>query len=373
MHKGTRIFWYGVCLLFLAVHYPAVCEDTSSRGLFVTVIQDPPVLSSRTAIESLVTYARSARIDTLFVQIYRANRAYFPSRIADPGPYEQCRVAVGEDPFRLLIDEAHKNGIRVHAWLNMLSLSENKDARILKKYGTGILTRNLKTKRTIEDYKIDNQYFLEPGDPRVRRELAIVVGEVLRAYPALDGIQFDYIRYPDKAPHYGYTGRNIERFKKATGRQVVKEKSRGWKDWKRAQVTEFLEQLVMTARSIRPDIQVSTTGCAPYIRAYQEAFQDWPSWLNRRLIDFVTLMSYAKDPSTFGEYIEEARKRALDFKRVNVAVGAYVLVNAPEAFKKEVELCEKAHPGTCVIFHYGSLLQNPLLGDFLVKTNIVNI
>ena len=73
-----------------------------------------------------------------------------------------------EDPVGLLIKQAHAQGIQVHAWINFLSLGNNTNAYFIKKYGTEVLSRNLKAKNKIEDFKIDHQYFLEPGDWRVR-------------------------------------------------------------------------------------------------------------------------------------------------------------------------------------------------------------
>ena len=334
---------------------------TSSRGLFVSLIQDPPTLSSREAMMKLIRFAQQAKIKILFVQIYRANQAWFSSQVGDSAPYEAALKTLKEDPFAFLIKEAHSAGIEVYAWLNMLSLSANEAAPILKKYGPDILTRNLEEKKTLADYKIDNQYFLEPGDMRVRKELVSMVEEIVRGYPELDGIQFDYIRYPDSHPRYGYTPANIDRFKKSTGLKKVREGSRAWSDWKRAQVTELLKLLIQSARSVRSKIRVSATGCMSYDRALQEAFQDWPSWLNKGLVDFVTVMNYSADPKEYERWIGVAKTKVSDLKRLYFAVGAYKLVHSPEIFEKEFRSCEASGSGLCAVFHYGSLLENVAL------------
>jgi uncharacterized lipoprotein YddW (UPF0748 family) len=329
--------------------------------LFVSVIQNPPVLTSRDEITKLVQFSKKAQVQTLFVQIYRANQAWFPSKVGDSRPYEKCLKSVSEDPFALLIKEAHREGIEVHAWLNMLSLSRNENAPLLKKYGTDILTTNLKGKRKLKDYRIDNQYFLEPGDLRVRAELSAMVEEVLRAYPALDGIQFDYIRYPDMHPYYGHTKINTERFKQTTGLKTIEEENEVWKNWKRDQVMGVLKLLVKKARAIRPKIQISTTGLVPYSRAYHEGFQDWRHWLDSGLIDFVTLMCYSPRLRDLEQYILDAKKNSRDFKKVNIAIPAYKLAYLPKTFVRQCELCEEAGGRACVLFHYGTLLEHPAL------------
>lgn len=353
----------------LLISSPAAqCQQPPSRALFVSVIENSPVLSSRENITKLINFAKQAHINTLFVQIYRAGLAWFPSQIADDSRYEKCRKVVLEDPFSLLIQQAHQQGIKVHAWLNLMSLATNTNAYFLKRYGTDILTRNLNKKDKLEDFKIDGQYFLEPGDPRVRDDLAKMLSEILQAYPDLDGIQFDYIRYPDAHPHYGYSKVNSDRFKKATGLKSIDEEGPVWKDWKRAQVTETLTQLVKIVRTQRPKMQVSTTGCMPYARAYYEAYQDWASWLSSGLIDFVTIMDYSADIKEFERWIVAIKAKTGNLSRVKISVGAYKLVHSPEIFEQEYSRCEKMG-AACAVFHYGSVLENPELYKFLTSSD----
>ena len=319
------------------------------------------MFSSRRAIQELVDFAKKTRTQTLFVQVYRANKSWFSSKIADSSPYEMSFKNVGEDAFRLLIKKAHAQGIKVHAWLNLLSLSTNVNAPLLKKYGPEILTRNLKEKNTVDDYKIDNQYFLEPGDLRVQDALSAIVGEVVSAYPELDGIQLDYIRYPDVHPAYGFTKMNMDRFKKSTGIYKIDGEGAAWKQWKYDQVTGLVRRLVRKARSIHPGIQASTTGLMPYSRASLESFQDWHYWLQSGLVDFVTLMCYTDDVDGFKKYIFNAKNKIGDLKKINIAVGAYKLLALPDTFKKQFEICEESGSRACVVLHYGSLTQNPAL------------
>ncbi len=356
--------------LFIIITFTSVvfaADQKPQRALFVSVIEKENVLASRGAINRLIDYSVKANIKTLFIQVYRANMAWFSSNVADQKPYEQCLSLVGEDPFALLIRKAHAKGIQVHAWVNLLSLSKNIKAPILNKYGPEILTRNLYPKKTLTDYAIDQQYFLEPGDLRVRKELETMVTELLTAYPDLDGIQFDYIRYPDAFPDYGYTEMNMSRFKKSTGNKSIDGKSKAWLDWKRTQVTELLAKLVRKARSIRPKIHVSTTGCMSYSRAYFEAFQDWPSWINNGLVEFVTVMSYPDNMPDFEKNIVDAQKRVSDLTKLKLGVGAYKFLKTPDLFFQQFERCEASDVSACVVFYYGNLVESPAMGKYLTS------
>ncbi len=359
-------------IIFVFLSLSIICpfrvyaQEKVDLDLFVWALDKDPVLSSTDKIEQLIRRAHQMKIKTLFVQVYRANKAWFATKHADDSLYQEYKIRLGRDPFEFLIKKAHENNIEVHAWLNVLSLSANTEAPLLKKYGTGILTRNKQDKKILEDYKIDNQYFLEPSDPRVRREMTSIVGDLLKGYPKLDGIQFDYIRYPDVHPFYGYSSYNIERFKKISGLKEIVEDSPKWKQFKRDQVTSLLQVLVKKTRSLRPKIHISTTGCLSYARAYHEALQDWPSWINQGLIEFVTVMNYPSDYPDFEKNVCEIKEKLGDLKKINVAVGAYKFVHKDtDIFRQQYEYCKKSGAKGCAIFHYSNFQENPALARAL--------
>ncbi len=348
-----------VFVLFFCVGVVVCQAGEVPKGMFVWSLEEHPVLSSVGQIERMIAFAKKEGIRDIFVQVYRGNKSWFPSEAADDEPYRLCRKQVGQDAFALLIEKAHAQGIAVHAWMNMLSLGGNTDAPLLKKYGSSILTKNREPKRTLADYKIDNQYFLEPTDRRVIRTCVKLVDEVLSQYPALDGIQFDYIRYPDVHPFYGYSDDNIVRYKRAANKIRVVESDPAWKQWKRDSVTALLKRLVDEAKHINPKIHVSTTGCLSYGRALDEAMQDWPSWINTGLVEFVTLMNYPQDTATYINNIKGIKMHLQNLNRVNMAVGLYKNVQSPAVFKEHYAACLEGSPRSCVFFHYNNFLENP--------------
>jgi uncharacterized lipoprotein YddW (UPF0748 family) len=102
----------------------------------------------------------------------------------------------------------------------------------------------------------------------------------------------------------------------------------------------------------------------PYARAYYEAFQDWPSWISKGLVNFVTIMNYSVDPKEFEKWSAVVKSKVNDLSKVKVAIGAYRMEHSPEVFKQEFESCEKTG-ASCVIFHYGSIMDGPALKAFL--------
>jgi uncharacterized lipoprotein YddW (UPF0748 family) len=87
--------------------------------------------------------------------------------------------------------------------------------------------------------------------------------------------------------------------------------------------------------------------------------QDWPSWINNGLIEFVTVMNYPQDTATYIKNIEGIRPHVIDFKKVHMAVGAYKNIHDPKVFKEHLDACVASIPGGCVFFHYNNFLENP--------------
>jgi len=355
-------------LVFCAVVlFPASAHcEIENRCLLVAQLDDPSVLASRNGIAKIIATAKKCKLNTLFIQVYRGNHAWFESKTGDCNHYQECLKGVGSDPLALLTKQAHLQNIKVYAWLNLLSIGNNPQALILKKHGNNILTRNRGLKVTTKDYKIGDQYFLEPGDPTVRRELSQLVEELTTTHSDLDGILFDYIRYPDTKPDYGYTPSNIARFKTAHPGIKADKDSPAWQNWKREQVNGLLELLSEKARSVHPGIAIAATGCAPYTRAYYEAFQDWPSWANSNIVDFVLLMSYPATLPDFAKDVKDAKAKVKDIKKLCIALPAYKLKKSPEIFFQQLAEAKRSGAGGYAVFHYDSLIECPDLTKPLV-------
>ncbi len=352
-------------------------EIAPRRGLWVSVIEEKAVLGDRKKIDELVRFSKRQGFDTLFVQVYRAGEAWLPSAGKDP--------SVG-----YLIREAHANRIEVHAWINALSVAENRNAPILEKYGEGVLTRDQHgdlplregEKETGRDsldspsgqFELERQLFLEPGDARVREYLSGAVDEIVATYPGLDGIHFDYIRYPGVVPFvpgsrfnnlgltYGYAEYNIRRFKDKTGidpRKVAgqREDAAAWDQWKRDQVTDTLKALVRSARKVNPKLRISCAVLPSLDRFYEGAFQDWPSWLEEGFVDFVVLMNYTDDRRRFRLAGEAAVGMSGDSRRILLGVGSHLLKKGPMEIRDFFEVSESLPVGGIVVFNYTSFRE----------------
>src|SRR3990167_3091146 len=246
-------------------------QNNISKGVWVTVFSEKKAMYSREGVLTLIESCKKTGINEIYLQLYRAGQAYYDSQISDRTKYEEIIKEAGDiDTIDLLLREAKKNDIKVFAWINLLSLAQNKKAPILAKYGNGILTRDqylrtsIKTEEANESdkyYLRDDQLFVEPGDPRVTEYLTAIAGEIVDRYPLISGIHLDYVRYPHPVPFipgsrfnkygltYGYGELNVKRFKEAAKSDPLSAKDNNddtsykWDDWKREQVTDLVEKI----------------------------------------------------------------------------------------------------------------------------------
>jgi uncharacterized lipoprotein YddW (UPF0748 family) len=293
--------------------------------------------------------------------------------------------------LRYLIDRAARKGIRVHAWLNLLCISQNDKANIIAKFGEGVLTRDQHGRTPLPSpkdqwdkyYIREDQLFLEPGDWRVREYVTSLAEEVVRNYPGLAGLHLDYIRYPAAVPfipgsrfashglYYGYTDVNLLAFKKATGLDARKidgspENFRKWDAWHRDRITLIVREISKKARSISPDILISCTTVASPERTYYVTCQDWTKWLKERIVDYITPMNYSEDPFVV-ELNSKAMLGAAAGKKIHMGIGAYMLKDRTEELKKQILSVKKLSPEGIILFSYDDIVSDKPMQDFLAE------
>lgn len=112
------------------------------KGFWATCLGRKNILESVQKMDEAIALAKEGGYSLLLVQVYRGDQAWFDSSIADETPFLQIRSKIKADPLKVLIERAHKQGIEVHAWINTLTLSRNRHARILSRFGDEILTKD---------------------------------------------------------------------------------------------------------------------------------------------------------------------------------------------------------------------------------------
>jgi uncharacterized lipoprotein YddW (UPF0748 family) len=369
------------------------------RGLWVLCEGSQRVLEHPERIQELIEYASAVGATDLFVQVYRGGQAWFDSTHATPAPYQRMRDSLGVDTLRELVRIAHPLGIRVHAWVNVLSLANHRDAKIVSELGRDAVLVDRRG-RSILDYpnleipQPDRSYYrmgtpavwLDPAAPGVTEYLAATFAELMTRYPELDGLHLDYIRYPGVLPFapgsrfgvgldFGYGEATRARFRAETGLVAPMGDNLGnanrWDEWRREKMNELVGALRTAARSAQPEAPESeqpllSAAVGTYAeRVYLAEAQDWKRWVEDGLLDFAVPMTYTLDDRMF-RYMVEGFASGPRSDQIWIGHGTWLFGKRPAGAIAQLEAARSAGARGEVLFSYDSIADTPLLRDALL-------
>ncbi len=229
-----------------------------------------------------------AHFNTVIFQTRLRGDVAYPSSIE---PYNevfsgQNGRSPGYDPLAFAIEECHKRGMELHAWVVAIPLGSNKHVRSLGKASVVRKHPNL-----CLNYK--GEWFLNPGEPGTANYLSSLVDEIVRQYD-VDGIHLDYIRYPDRPA----TSPDRDAFRRYG-------KGQSLSDWRRANVTSIVRQIYHAVKKRKPWVKVSSAPVGKFRdtsryssfgwNGFHAVYQDAQGWLKEGIQDMLFPMMYFKD------------------------------------------------------------------------------
>ncbi len=376
------------------VRKPQAATPKPVRGLWVLCEGSARVLEAPERIDALITDAISLAATDLFVQVYRGGRAWFDSSEVEAGPYAEIIRRTGEDPLSRLLMRAHAAGLRVHAWVNVFSLANRRDATLLNELGRDAAAVD-HMGRSVLDYpnfevpEPDRRYYrmgtpalwLDPAAPGVAEKLTTVFADLVARYPTLDGLHLDYFRYPDVLPfspgarfgvglHFGYGAPTRERFQRETSLEAPfgtsLQNADRWDDWRRDRMTQTLARLRGAVHAVRPQLLLSAAVWAYADRAYLSIFQDWRRWLEEGWLDFAVPMLYTKDDQLFREIVR-AFAGEPNAARIWIGLGSWLFASEPQRALAQVKEVRAAGNAGHALFSYDALAEHPKLREALAS------
>jgi uncharacterized lipoprotein YddW (UPF0748 family) len=392
--------------LFLA--YPVLAQNNSAvavpsgasassevRALWVVRTS----LTSPQKIQAMVNAAADNGFNTLIVQVRGRGDAYYNSRV-EPRAMELKDQPSTFDPLAVTLVEAHKRGLKVHAWLNT-SLLANLDAlptdprHVYNKHPEWLAVPKPVAaelyklspsdplyRERIVDWSKSNRGELEgvytgPANPKVRDHIYKIWMDVLKHYP-VDGLHFDYVRFA--SPDFDYSRTSLTNFRKWLEPQLKSGERRELKDsllknplaapdayptkfagFQRAQVTVLVERIYRAVKKRRPEVLVSAAVFANDENASTRRFQDWRHWLQMGILDVACPMAYSTDTAVFRKQIEIATATAHGASRsIWAGIGAYRITS--DSTVEKIQVARDLGSEGIVLFSY----------DFAVRASELN-
>lgn len=97
-----------------------------------------------------------------------------------------------------MLDEAHKRGMKVHAWFNPYRVSVNTKPGTIRELNSTLSQQPASVYVQHRDWirTSGDRFVLDPGIPEVQDWITSIVAEVVSRYP-VDGVQFDDYFYTE--------------------------------------------------------------------------------------------------------------------------------------------------------------------------------
>ncbi len=183
--------------------------------------------------------------------------------------------------------------------------------------------------------------------------------EIARKYP-VDGLHFDYIRYPD-ADHCYCEGCR-ERFEKHRGERVADwpgaVRAQGplraaWLDWRRDQITAVVRAVSEQARQVRPGIRISAAVFSNWPFDRDHIGQDWKLWCEKGYLDFVCPMDYTDNNNSFRAQVRNQTKWCAG-KPLYPGIGLSTWGNPCDAVRliEQIGICRELGTGGFTVFNF---------------------
>jgi len=367
---------------------PVPAPPVRPRGLWVLCEGSQRVLEHPDRVATLLADAEALGVTDLFVQVYRGGRAWFRSTLADATPWVPTEHPDGSDALAALIAAARSRGLRVHAWVNVLSLAGNREAPILLALGRDAAIVDQKGRSVLDYPELDlpapdrewlrlgtPAVWLDPAAPGVAERLSATFAELVRAYPGLAGLHLDYIRYPDALPFtpgtqfgvglaFGFGAPVRARFLAETGLAAPFGASLAnaerYDAWRREQLSALVGSIATAARRERPGLLVSAAVIPERERAYRVDLQDWLGWLDSGKLDFAVPMLYTRDAALL-RYGVETYAGLGARRQLWVGLGSWLFAAEPALAVEQLRVARGApHLGTA-LFSWDSIRETPAL------------
>ena len=223
--------------------------------------------------------------------------AHYDSKLL---PHSQTFERYG-DQIEQAVRAGKKHGVEVHVWKVNYNCSNAPREFIEAMRLAG---------RTQVKFDGTPGNWLCPSHPENRKLEWETMVEVVKNYD-VDGIHFDYIRYPDS--EHCYCDGCKERFEKHIGETLTDfprvTRTAQWRskfdDWRCEQITALVADVHREAKAVKPMIKISAAVFPKYPECRGWVLQDWPVWVEKGYLDFLCPMSYSASMTTFDAYVEE--------------------------------------------------------------------
>ena len=287
--KLNRFFFF--YLILVSSIYPQAKRETRAVWVSTNFRLDWPPHNynpqvQKSKLEEILDSIKVKNFNTVYFQVRSNGTVLFKSSFETFSPYFTGVVGVmpDYDPLKFAVEQAHKRGLELHAWVNVIRCFSGPESYILKNPEHLFVKHPDWIVKYIKNGEVS--YWLDPGLPAVRKYLTNLLVELAEKYN-LDGIQLDYFRYPGKS-----FNDNSSYNKYGNGLSLDK--------WRRKNLTDLLTEIYKKIKKVKPYLKIGVTPLGIYknynnlngLEGFSDVFQDTRTWLRKKITDYLTPQIY---------------------------------------------------------------------------------
>ena len=262
------------------------------------------------------------------------------------------------DQIAQAVESGRRYGIEVHPWKVNYNLGRAPEDFVQKMRDQGRLQYSSSGEELA---------WLCPSHPDNQQLEIDTMVEVARNYD-VDGIHFDYIRYPHEDACYcdgcrqRFTadwGRPVENWPRDCRRGPLRQ---AYRDWRCEQINRVVRETATQVRQIKPHVKISAAVFNNYPATKNSIGQDWLLWCREGWLDFVCPMNYTTSDSGF-ESMTAAQQGDLQ-GRVPLITGIGHWRMTDEQALGQVEIARRQGADGFILFNMGTSLAETCLPKF---------
>ena len=268
-----------------------------------------------TELTALIKNLARTGFNVIFFETVNAGYPIYPSMLLPQNP-----LIKDWDPLKVAIEAAHAYGIELHAWVWTFAVGNTRHNLLLSQpvdFPGPVISakgRAWALAGTNGVLRVDMQpeYWVSPANSEACNFLIDLFSEIVSNYD-IDGLQFDYIRFPfqKKYSQMGFDSVTKSAFKTATGKspEIEGQINKIWREWKVNLISEFVRETGFKLKKIKPNLKISAAvfGIDRSLRL-QLIQQDWETWLVNKWVDVVYPFYYSNTKDEIKTKLEWAKQ-----------------------------------------------------------------
>jgi len=300
------MFRHSIIFFILLIGYStsALAKAEEFRAAWVATVWNidwpsKPGLSTyrqQAELKKIFDQSKSIGLNTIILQVRPAGDTFYKSPFEPWSAFLTGKMGLAPDPYydplEFAIKEAHKRGLKLHAWINPFRM---------KSGNYKIASNHMRRTHPKWIKKSGKDIWLDPGIPEARAHVLKIVKDMVKRYD-LDGIHIDDYFYPyppanvkPKRQTFNDWG-SYSAYKKSGGKMARN-------DWRRDNINQFVENLYKTIKATDPTVMF---GISPFgiwrpgypksieaqLDAYEHLCADSRYWLQQGWCDYFSPQLY---------------------------------------------------------------------------------